>query len=488
MSVGIVWFRQDLRVADNPALNAALAGCDSVVCLFIDDPQDQTISQLGSASRVWLHHSLISFQQSLERLGGALVVAKGNSEAVLAQASEYYGATHLFWNRCYDPVSIKRDTRIKKSLNHLHPESFNALLNAEPWEVLKGDDTPYRVFTPFWNKRSTSLPGPKPLVAPRVIPGAKISRKGSKSAASFTPTSIEDLALLPKLDWHLGMMSHWQVGEKAAKAALQRFLKAAVHDYTNARNLPAVVGTSRMSAHLHFGEISPRQIMHAICKGTSDLSDLTNGELTFAKEVIWREFAYNLLFHFPHTIKKPLDKRFDHFPWARRYKKNLTAWQQGMTGVPIVDAGMRELYATGWMHNRVRMIVASYLIKNLLIPWQEGEKWFRDTLVDADLASNAMGWQWAAGSGADAAPYFRTPYFRIFNPVLQGEKFDKTGEYVRIWVPEIAALPDKLIHKPWELAPEERHLLSYPQPLVDLKESRQRALAAFDSIKTPLSS
>jgi len=483
-SVGIVWFRQDLRIADNPALNAAVAACDSVICLFIDDPQDQTISQLGAASRVWLHQSLTSLQQSLEQRGATLLVAKGNSEAGLDQVSEHYGATHLFWNRCYDPISIKRDTRIKQSLSDLQPESFNALLNAEPWEVLKGDGTPYRVFTPFWRMRSNSLPGSAPVSAPRVIPSAlpnaKNLRSNNKSVRQFNALSIGELALLPKKDWHVGMMSHWQVGEKAAKAALKRFLKAAVHDYTDARNLPSVTGTSRMSAHLHFGEISPRQIMHSLNKGEGDLSALTQGEETFAKEVIWREFAYSLLFHFPHTINKPLDNRFVHFPWEKRYKKNLRAWQQGMTGVPIVDAGMRELYATGWMHNRVRMIVASYLIKNLLIPWQEGEKWFRDTLVDADLASNAMGWQWAAGSGADAAPYFR-----IFNPVLQGEKFDKQGDYVRHWVPQIKAVPDKFIHKPWELACDERRLLDYPEPLVDLKQSRQRALAAFDLIKAP---
>ncbi len=480
MSVGILWFRQDLRIADNPALNAAVASCDTVVCLFIDDPQDQTISQLGSASRVWLHHSLTSLQQSLQQRGAELVFAVGDSEEVLAQASAHYGATHLFWNRCYDPVSIKRDTKIKQSLSDLQPESFNALLNAEPWEVLKGDDTPYRVYTPFWKMRSKSLPGPKPLSAPRAIPGIKKSKKGTKASAQFKPATIEDLALLPKLDWHVSMMSHWQVGEKAAKASLNRFLKAAVHDYTDARNIPSQIGTSRMSAHLHFGEISPRQIMHVLNKGAKDLSGLTAGEETFAKELIWREFAYSLLFYFPHTINKPLDKRFEHFPWEKRYKKRLTAWQQGKTGVPIVDAGMRELYATGWMHNRVRMIVASYLIKNLLIPWQDGEKWFRDTLVDADLASNAMGWQWAAGSGADAAPYFR-----IFNPVLQGEKFDKQGAYVRQWVPEIASVPDKFIHKPWEWVLEQGCSLNYPAPLVDLKESRQRALAAFETIKSP---
>lgn len=474
MSVGIVWFRQDLRVADNPALHAACAGCDSVVCLFIDDPTDQTLSQLGAASRAWLHHSLQSLSDTLQKKGAELLLAKGDSESVIAQVAKHYDASHLFWNRCYDPVSIKRDKKIKKIFADLHPESFNALLNAEPWDTLKADGTPYRVFTPFWRMRAKSLPGPKPISTPRAIAGATAVKKSS----SFKPCQLKQLALLPTLDWHEAMMLHWRVGEKAAMASLKRFLKADVHDYSDARDIPSVKGTSRMSAHLHFGEISPRQIMHTLCQGDNDLSDLSAGAETFAKEVLWREFAYSLLFHFPHTINKPLDKRFDNFPWEKRYKRSLLAWQRGMTGVPIVDAGMRELYATGWMHNRVRMIVASYLIKNLLIPWQQGEQWFRDTLVDADLASNAMGWQWAAGSGADAAPYFR-----IFNPVLQGEKFDKAGNYVRHWVPELKSVDAKYVHKPWELSDLERSSLDYPEPLVDLKVSRQRALAAFNQIK-----
>jgi len=314
------------------------------------------------------------------------------------------------------------------------------------------------VYTPYWRMRSKDLPGLKPLSAPGTVPAApKVSKSGE-----FNAVSLDSLALLPSRDWHKAMMTHWQVGEKAALASLKRFLKAPVDDYTNARNIPSVEGTSRMSAHLHFGEISPRQIFHHVSSKASDLSGLNTGQETF------------------DTINKPLDKRFEQFPWEKRYTKNLRAWQQGKTGVPIVDAGMRELYATGWMHNRVRMIVASYLIKNLLIPWQKGEQWFRDTLVDADLASNAMGWQWAAGSGADAAPYFR-----IFNPVLQGEKFDRTGDYVRRWVPELENVPAKFIHKPWELDENDRAVITYPEPLVDLKASRQRALAAFETIKTP---
>ena len=472
---GIVWFRQDLRLADNPALHTACAECDAVVCVFIDDPLKQTVSQLGAASRVWLHHSLCSLKAALEQRGNTLITAQGGSKDVLQLLASEVNASALYWNRCYDPVTIRRDKKIKKALSALHPQSFNAMLNQEPWDAVKGDGMPYRVFTPFWRMRSSSLPGQKPLPAPRKIPSVTPLKK-----TSFSACSIDALSLLPALSWHENMMSHWRVGEKAAMKSLTSFARNAAIDYREHRDLPAVAGTSKLSPHLHFGEISPRQILHTVCAGVDNVQSLSEGEETFVKEVIWREFAYSLLFHFPHTISKPLDKRFDHFPWDPRFKKPLRAWQQGMTGVPIVDAGMRELYATGWMHNRVRMVVASYLIKNLLVPWQHGEKWFRDTLVDADLASNAMGWQWAAGSGADAAPYFR-----IFNPVLQGEKFDKAGDYVRQWVPELSHVPSKFIHKPWELPTAERSQLDYPEPLVDLKESRQRALAAFDTIKTP---
>ncbi len=475
MTRAIVWFRQDLRLTDNLALRAASKECDSVVPVFIDDPTNETVSRVGAASRVWLHHSLTALDQSLQNKGSRLFVCQGESGDVLLQLARHFKANRIFWNRCYDPVSIKRDKKIKAQLADFQPASFNALLNDEPFNssTLKADGTPYRVYTPYWRMRSKCLPGDKPSAAPKLIPACAVK------APKYCST-IEKLSLLPEHDWHKSMIEHWQVGEKAAIKNLRKFLGGAVDLYHEDRDIPSTVGTSRMSPHLHFGEISPRQIMHELSKKTDNLSKLNRGEETFAKEVIWREFAYSLLYHFPHTLKKPLDKRFDQFPWASSYRKNLRAWQRGQTGVPIVDAGMRELYATGWMHNRVRMIVASYLIKNLLIPWQKGEQWFRDTLVDADLASNAMGWQWAAGSGADAAPYFR-----VFNPVLQGEKFDKVGEYVKRWVPELQNVAPKFIHKPWELTEKERALINYPEPLVDLKESRIRALAAFDKIKSP---
>jgi len=477
MSCGIVWFRQDLRTADNPALQAALTDCEQVLPVFIADPRAGTLSEIGEASQCWLHHSLLALQTSLQALGSDLLVAEGDPLEVLSRISESSGATRLFWNRCYDPVTVKRDKAIKSALAGLNPASYLASLLFEPVSTLKADGTPYRVFTPYWKNLLHELPGAAPLPAPKRIKSPDF-RPLLKRLEGVASNSVADLQLLPPLSWGDSMMSHWQVGEAAAAQRLTDFLAADARHYDSQRDIPSLPGTSKMSPHLHFGEISARQIVQQTFAGRRRVSALNLGEETFVKEVVWREFAHNLILHFPHTVNKPLDKRFAAFPWAKRYKKALLAWQHGQTGVPIIDAGMRELYATGWMHNRVRMVVASFLIKNLLIPWQEGERWFRHTLVDADVASNAMGWQWAAGCGADAAPFFR-----VFNPVLQGEKFDKEGEYVRYWVPELAEVPQKFIHKPWELSAAERAELTYPAPLVDLKESRVKALEAFASIK-----
>jgi len=482
VSTGIVWFRQDLRLADNPALNAACRQCDQVVAVFIDDPLDQTVSQLGAASRVWLHHSLLALRNSLREKGSELYFAQGDSLVALKKLIESTNAGQIFWNRCYDPITIARDTQIKKSLGQYHPRTFNASLIHEPWENLKGDGTPYRVYTPYWRAAARQLETtPEQLKSsntPRAIPALNRSlAKCLATGGSSGCLQVEDLELMPTRDWGVNVMSHWKAGENEARKKLDQFRKTVVHDYNTGRNLPSLQGTSRLSPHLHFGEISPRCVLRRLLDGRA-ISELGEGKETFAREIVWREFAYCLIYHFPHTLEQPLDTRFKRFKWARNTHEPLAAWQQGRTGVPIVDAGMRELYATGWMHNRVRMIVASYLVKNLLIAWQSGENWFRDTLVDADVASNAMGWQWSAGSGADAAPFFR-----IFNPVLQGEKFDKKGDYVRRWVPELQALPDKYIHKPWELDKTLRQAFDYPEPLVDLKISRQRALAAFAAIK-----
>lgn len=480
MSVGVVWFKQDLRLSDNPALKQACLECSSVVCVFIDDTTEQTVSRLGQASRVWLHHSLAALHESLQATGNSLLLFQGEARLVLSRLLEQTGAERLYWNRCYDPVTIARDKLIKTELSQYQPRTFNASLLFEPWDNLKSDGTAYRVFTPFWKAAANQLAENPDRLKTATRPSRIPALPKDRVLATEHTRSLDALELLPSRPWHKTMMSEWQAGERAALKCLQRFLKTPVHDYSQGRDRPGRPGTSRQSPHLHFGEISPRTILKTLLNGRS-VHDLSTDETIFAKEIVWREFAYSLIFHFPHTIDKPLDPRFKKFRWARAGKKRQTAlerWQRGMTGVPIVDAGMRELYATGWMHNRVRMVVASYLIKNLLIPWQAGENWFRDTLVDADIASNAMGWQWTAGCGADASPFFR-----VFNPVLQGEKFDRQGNYVRRWVPELEAVPEKFVHKPWELPEEQRSALMYPSPMVDLKVTRLQALAAFAEIK-----
>ena len=406
--------------------------------------------------------------------GARLVCRRGGALEVLRALAEESGASRVFWNRCYDPHTVRRDTDVKKALSALAPQSSDAALVFEPWSVLKKDGTPYKVYTPYWRAAAARydvapeahVPGP----APDAVPGDEATRTLPGAG------DVDALGLLPERDWHAPMIAHWAVGEAAASARLDAFLGAAVDDYDHGRNLPAEPGTSRLSPHLHHGEISPRQVLARLADGRA-LAELGEGETTFAKEVFWREFSHALLHHFPDTVEAPLDRRFERFPWEEDADA-LAAWQRGRTGIPIVDAGMRELYATGWMHNRVRMIVASFLIKNLLQPWQHGEAWFRDCLVDADLASNTMGWQWTAGCGADASPFFR-----VFNPVLQGERFDKGGDYVRRWVPELGTLEGKRIHQPWALPESVRAALDYPAPLVELKASRQRALDAFARIR-----
>lgn len=466
MSCALVWFRQDLRLADNPALLEACRRCTQVVPVFIDDPTPSTLSQLGSASRVWLQHSLESLDKSLQAQASRLVLRQGQALAVLQALIKETGATQVFWNRCYDPASLARDTQIKAVLKEqVAVHSFNAALLREPWQVLKNDGQPYKVYTPFWKALLKTGIHQALLPAPMLIP-----------APNQWPTSLDldEFKRLPKIRWDQGMMQAWQVGEQAAVSKVQGFLETTVIHYKTARDQPAVLGTSRLSPHLHFGEISPRQVAVLAEQYLADYPEASVGLQTFLQEIGWREFAWYLLYHFPHTVHEPLDLRFKSFPWAQDYQDHLRRWQQGETGIPIVDAGMRELWQTGWMHNRVRMIVASLLTKNLLIPWQEGEAWFRDTLVDADLANNVLGWQWVAGSGADAAPYFR-----IFNPVLQGEKFDPAGEYVRRWLPELAGRAAKDIHHPRVLGDGWK----YPLPITNLALSRQRALECYAQMR-----
>ena len=474
MSVAIVWFRRDLRLTDNPALAEALAAADAVVPVYVHAPEEEGAWAPGAASRWWLQRSLDSLRRALAARGSRLVIRHGPSLAALAGLAEETGAASIHWNRLYEPAIVERDKQIKQALGErgLHGASSNGHLLFEPWAVRTLSGDPYRVFTPFWKTclRSIDQVGP-PLPAPRRLPAVREDLPGE---------DLESLGLNPRVAWDEGLAKAWRPGEAGAAAALQRFCDEAIGDYGTGRNRPDRAGTSRLSPFLHFGELSARQAL--VAARVPGIGDSAGAE-SFIRELGWREFAHHLLFHFPHTPDAPLDARFERLDW-RRDPGQLQAWQRGATGYPIVDAGMRELWHTGWMHNRVRMIVASLLTKNLFMPWREGARWFWDTLVDADLANNTLGWQWTAGCGADAAPYYR-----VFNPVLQAEKFDPERRYIRRWVPELAALPDKWVHCPW-LAPEQ--VLdaagvalgsTYPMPIVDPRASRDEALQRFAMLK-----
>ncbi len=471
MTTALYWFRRDLRLADNPALAHALRSAGRVVPLFILAPEEEGPWPLGSASRWWLHHSLVALDAALRRRGSRLLVRRGPSLQALRQVVAETGAGQVYWNRLYEPVAIARDRTVKQSLREdgLVVESFNSALLREPWTATRDKGEPYKVFTPYWKALLKQGLGGPVLPAPATLPPLSPEWRG---------VSVEELGLLPKIDWAGGLRETWRPGEAGAWARLEAFTDADAGHYADKRDRPDLAGTSRLAPFLHFGEIGPRQILAALTAAEG-----TVGAECFTRQLCWREFAHYLLFHFPHTPENPLDGRFQHFPWNTPDPQTLRAWQQGKTGIPLVDAGMRQLWQTGWMHNRVRMVVASFLVKNLRIHWLEGARWFWDTLVDADLANNTLGWQWTAGCGADAAPYFR-----VFNPVLQGGRFDPQGEYVRRWVPELARLPDKHIHQPWQ-APATllescgvRLGVDYPQPIVDLKTSREQALAAFRSL------
>ncbi len=467
--IALFWFRRDLRLDDNPALRAAVDENDAVVPVYVHgDPADAPWCD-GAASRVWLHQSLTALAADLDAAGSRLIIRQGGELDNLRQLLDATGARKIYWNRLYEPQTIGRDKKIKQALHEGGCEVFskNGALLYEPWQVETKQGTPYKVYTPFWRelesrgKPSEPVAGLRKVHAPEQWPDS---------------ISIDDLKLLPDIPWHESILEAWQPGEKGARARLTEFLDGPVEDYGERRDFPGERGTSRLSPHLHFGEISPRTVFHETLNRGSKVTP-------FLKQIVWREFAHHLLYHFPETVEENLNSAFDAFPW-RESKSDLRAWQKGCTGYPIVDAGMRELWHTGWMHNRVRMIVGSFLVKDLLIHWHEGARWFWDTLVDADLANNTMGWQWIAGSGADAAPYFR-----VFNPVTQSEKFAGSGAYLRRWVPELKDLPDKYLHKPWE-APAEILRESgielgadYPEPIVDHGEARKKALDAYDQIK-----
>lgn len=483
MNTALVWFRRDFRVADNPALRAALDGHDRVLPVYIHAPDEEAPWQPGAASRWWLHHSLTAHAGRLAALGAPLVIRAGRDTlAELRRLIRETGASAVYWNRLYEPAIINRDTRIKQALRDdgVDAESHNSALLVEPWEVRTGGGDPYRVFTPFWRNAGTRQVR-EPLSAPSQIPAPKKIPAG---------LGIDALQLLPTIRWDDGFHARWTPGETGAWTQMDAFCDDGLARYHQQRDLPAAASTSSLSPHLHFGEIGPVQLVHRTRRlvGERQLTGLTGNIEHYLRELGWREFSHHLLFHFPATADTPMYPKFAAFPWRdpKDYADDLRAWQRGRSGVPIVDAGMRQLWRTGVMHNRVRMIVASFLTKNLLIPWQEGARWFWDTLVDASLPQNSLGWQWSAGCGADAAPYFR-----IFNPVLQSAKFDTAGRYLRHWVPEIAKLPDASLHAPWEakpaiwLAARFSPGQDYPKPIVSLSESRDRALAAYGRIKGP---
>ncbi|RAP57720.1 deoxyribodipyrimidine photo-lyase [Oleiagrimonas sp. MCCC 1A03011] len=467
MGIAIVWFRRDLRLQDHPALAAAAARHERVLPVYIHAPDEEGEWAPGAASRWWLHHSLDALQRDLHRHHGELHLRAGPSLQTLRALIESSGAEAVYWNRLYEPALVARDTEIKKALREqgLHVASFDAALWRNPWQVLTKQDEPYRVFTPFWRNLRAQLGDEPPLDTPSPL-------RLEKAEGSVT---LDALELLPRLDWADGFGAHWTPGERGASDMLERFADDALRGYGELRDRPARTGTSRLSPHLHFGEITPRMARAAL-REHADAEGADKGLEPYLRELGWRDFAHHVMYHFPHSVERNLNERFDRFAWVED-DAALERWQQGRTGVPLVDAGMRELWATGWMHNRVRMIVASWLTKNMRQHWLKGARWFWDTLVDADLANNSLGWQWVAGSGVDAAPYFR-----IFNPVTQAQRFDADGEYIRRWVPELRDAPKKLLHEPWA---QDGFASScgYPLPMLDIKASRQRALDSYQDIR-----
>ncbi len=461
----IVWFRRDLRLHDNPAIHRAVESGKPVIALYIYETD--LSRKTGGASDWWLYHSLSSLKADLSKAGLDLHIRKGKAQDEINTLLNASGADHIVWNRRYKKGDRDRDAEIKSALKDdgVTVETFRANLLSEPWEIeTKSGSGYYKVFTPYWRAAKDQIEVAEPIPAP-----TNTSAYDNLSGG----LDIDDLKLLPtNPNWGEKMAPYWEPGEAGAATALEDFLDGPVENYAEDRDRPDRDGTSRLSPHLAHGEISPRQIWDA-CKDNEYTSH------KFLAEIGWREFSYVLLFHNPNLASENFKSDFDNFEWETN-DSALIAWQKGQTGYPFVDAGMRQLWQTGWQHNRVRMVTASFLIKHLLIDWREGEKWFHDTLVDADPASNAASWQWVAGSGADASPYFR-----IFNPFTQGEKFDPNGDYVRKFVPELSKIPKNYIHRPWD-APN--HVLeqagvklgeTYPKPIVDHKDARERALSAY---------
>ncbi len=466
----IVWFRRNLRLSDNLALLAAADSGQPVIALYVHDELDS-----GGASRWWLHHSLAALGKELAARDNRLVIRTGKPEAAIADLAGETGADALYLARRYEPPAKDQETALRDALaDEIDIHAYDDYMLRPPGEPLTQSGDAYKVFTPFW-KASVALGTPdEPRPAPEDLPAL------SKSVSSV---ALDELGLLPtRPDWAQGLRDAWVPGEQGALAQLDTAVEKA-GGYAKYRDRPDLDQTSRLSPHLHFGELSPRQVWHAIRTGAAGAAS-SKGAEALLRQLYWRDFSWYLLHHFPRLPDEPLRPEYAHFPWTDD-RDRLKAWQRGRTGYPLVDAGMRQLWESGWMHNRVRMVVASFLVKNLMIAWQDGADWFLDTLVDADLANNSAGWQWVAGCGTDSAPYFR-----IFNPVLQSAKFDPEGDYIRRWVPELSGLSAKHIHEPWKADEEtlkEANIdlgKDYPLPIVDLGESRQRALDAYQDVRS----
>lgn len=476
MSAALVWLRRDLRLHDNPALSAA-AAYGRVIPVYIHAPAEEHPWVPGGAASWWLHRSLAAMIAALSQRSSTLIIRRGPTLAALRELLAETGATAVFWNRLYEPALLARDRIIESALQAAGIEirSFNGALLWEPWVPQTAQGGPYKVFKPFWTAATKRLPAP-PEGAPRLTSGPAVM-----------PASVplDALGLQPRVGWDEGLQAAWRPGERTAWERLEWFAQRVASDYADSRDRLDRDGVSRLSPHLHWGELSPRQVWYALVRRHDGDPFGDRSTEAFLRELGWREFAHHVLFHFPYTADQPMQERFQQYPWRSDYGDLLYAWRRGRTGVPLVDAGMRQLWGSGWLHNRARMIVASFLTKNLRIPWQEGARWFWDTLVDADLANNTLGWQWTAGCGVDAAPYFR-----IFNPVRQARQYDPEGRYIGRWIPELAGLPSRWRAQPWT-APGDVLTAAgidlgrdYPRPLIDLARSREEALARYQTIKS----
>ena len=464
----LVWFRNDLRVSDNAALAAASKSGRPVLAVYILN--DAHAWPLGRAARVWLHESLQSLSESLLNLGVTLLLKRGRPVDVIRTLIEEHDICEVHWNREYTPDGIADARAVKVELGQrLQTKSHGGRLLAEPHQFLNKSGEPYRVFTPFWKALRQQLGQPE---VHSIEPGWRQTNPVNSSP------SINALGVLTGLPWERELRENWQIGERGANEMLGQFTHGDVVEYENKRDYPALSATSSLSPYLAFGELSPRRVWVELTQRLDafEFPNQENSVWAWLRQLVWREFSHHLLFHFPKTTDQPLNARFEKMQWLEN-DELFVRWQQGTTGYPLVDAGMRQLWQTGWMHNRVRMLVASFLTKHLGIHWLRGAKWFWDTLVDADLANNTMGWQWVAGCGADAAPYYR-----IFNPTLQSQKFDVDGRYIRHWVEELRTVDIKEIHTPMKAVQEGR--VSYPTECVAHQQARLAALARYEEIRS----